>query len=106
MQPLSDPRPTPDLKICGITDPEQAQAIAQMGVQAIGVIGVPATPRFVEPAQRRALFSCWNISTPSCIAFGLWPIPTMPPSRKRSTVLGSPPWCSCTAASQTNAANT
>ena len=56
MQPLRDPRPTPDLKICGITDPEQAQAIAQMGVQAIGVIGVPATPRFVEPAQRRALF--------------------------------------------------
>ena len=56
MQPLRDPRPTPDLKICGITDPEQAQAIAQMGVQAIGVIGVPATPRFVEPAQRRGLF--------------------------------------------------
>ena len=56
MQPLRDPRPTPDLKICGITDPEQAQAIAKMGVQAIGVIGVPATPRFVEPAQRRALF--------------------------------------------------
>ena len=56
MQPLRDPRPTPNLKICGITDPEQAQAIAQMGVQAIGVIGVPATPRFVEPAQRRGLF--------------------------------------------------
>ena len=56
MQPLRDPRPTPNLKICGITDPEQAQAIAQMGVQAIGVIGVPATPRFVEPTQRRALF--------------------------------------------------
>ena len=56
MQPLRDHRPTPDLKICGITDPEQAQAIAQMGVQAIGVIGVPATPRFVEPAQRRTLF--------------------------------------------------
>lgn len=53
---MRDPRPTPDLKICGITDPEQAHAIAQMGVQAIGVIGVPATPRFVEPAQRRALF--------------------------------------------------
>ena len=56
MQPLRDPRPTPDLKICGITDPEQAQAIAQMGVQAIGVIGVPGTPRYVEPPQRRALF--------------------------------------------------
>ena len=53
---MRDPRPTPDLKICGITNREQAHAIAQMGVQAIGVIGVPATPRFVEPAQRRALF--------------------------------------------------
>ena len=56
MQPLRDPRPSPDLKICGITDPKQAQAIAQMGVQAIGVIGVPGTPRYVEPPQRRALF--------------------------------------------------
>ena len=62
MQPLRDPRPTPNLKICGITDPEQAQAIAQMGVQAIGVIGVPATPRFVEPAQRRA---CLLYTSPS-----------------------------------------
>ena len=53
---MRDPRPNPDLKICGITNREQAHAIAQMGVQAIGVIGVPATPRFVEPAQRRALF--------------------------------------------------
>ena len=53
---MRDPRPTPDLKICGITNREQAHAIAQMGVQAIGVIGVPATPRFVEPAQRRDLF--------------------------------------------------
>ena len=57
MQPLRDPRPTPDLKICGITDLEQALAIARMGVQAIGVIGVEDTPRYVEPSQRRALFS-------------------------------------------------
>ena len=56
MHPLRDPRPTPDLKICGITDLEQAIAIARMGVQAIGVIGVPGTPRYVEPSQRRALF--------------------------------------------------
>ena len=56
MHPLRDHRPAPALKICGITDVEQALAIAGMGVQAIGVIGVPHTPRFVEPAQRRSLF--------------------------------------------------
>ena len=56
MQPLRDPRPAPDLKICGITDMDQALAIARLGVQAIGVIGVPNTPRYVEPPQRRALF--------------------------------------------------
>mgnify|MGYP003317307168 CR=1 FL=1 len=56
MQPLRDHRPAPALTICGITDVAQALAIARMGVQAIGVIGVPATPRFVEPAQRRTLF--------------------------------------------------
>ncbi|QNJ02515.1 phosphoribosylanthranilate isomerase [Synechococcus sp. PROS-U-1] len=54
---MRDPRPTPDLKICGITDLEQALAIARMGVQAIGVIGVENTPRYVEPTQRRALFT-------------------------------------------------
>ena len=57
MHPLRDPRPTPELKICGITDIEQAIAIARLGVQAIGVIGVPNTPRYVEPHQRRSLFN-------------------------------------------------
>ena len=56
MHPLRDHRPAPALKICGITDVAQALAIARMGVQAIGVIGVPQTPRFVEPPQRRVLF--------------------------------------------------
>ena len=44
------------VKICGLTDCAQACEIAAMGVQAIGVIGVPDTPRFVEPNQRRAIF--------------------------------------------------
>ena len=44
------------LKICGLTDCNQACEIAAMGVHAIGVIGVPDTPRFVEPNQRRAIF--------------------------------------------------
>ena len=44
------------LKICGLTDSNQACAIAAMGVQAIGVIGVPDTPRFVEAQRRREIF--------------------------------------------------
>ena len=44
------------LKICGLTDSNQACAIAAMGVQAIGVIGVPDTPRFVEPHRRWEIF--------------------------------------------------
>ena len=44
------------LKICGLTDCDQACEIAAMGVHAIGVIGVPDTPRFVSPSQRRAIF--------------------------------------------------
>ena len=44
------------LKICGLTDSNQACAIAAMGVQAVGVIGVPETPRFVEATRRREIF--------------------------------------------------
>ena len=46
----------PALKICGLKDPDQALAIADLGVQAIGVIGVPSTPRYLDDEQRRGLF--------------------------------------------------
>ncbi|MFZ4555197.1 MAG: phosphoribosylanthranilate isomerase [Pseudanabaena sp.] len=36
------------IKICGLTKLEQAQAIAQMGVNAIGFICVPASPRYIS----------------------------------------------------------
>ncbi len=45
------------LKICGLTDHSQACSIAAMGVQAIGVIGVDKTPRFVSEPLRRAIFA-------------------------------------------------
>ena len=48
--------PQPALKICGLTETDQALAIAAMGVDAIGVIGVAETPRFVEATARRHLF--------------------------------------------------
>ena len=48
----------PALKICGLTDLGQALAVAKIGADAIGVIGVPDTPRYLADAPRRALFEC------------------------------------------------
>lgn len=45
----------PRIKICGLTQPDQAYAIAQMGVHALGFIGVPSSPRFVTPSQLIAI---------------------------------------------------
>ena len=43
------------VKICGITKPEQGQAIAQLGATALGFICVAASPRYVTPNQIRAV---------------------------------------------------
>lgn len=43
------------VKICGITKPEQGQAIAQLGATALGFICVQASPRYVTPVQIRAV---------------------------------------------------
>lgn len=43
------------IKICGITQPEQGQAIAQMGASALGFICVQSSPRYVTPVQIRAV---------------------------------------------------
>ncbi len=45
------------LKICGITKAEQARSIADLDVDAIGVIGVQHSKRFVTENDRRALFA-------------------------------------------------
>ncbi len=44
------------VKICGITQVNQALEIASLGVEAIGVIGVKSSPRFLPEIQRRELF--------------------------------------------------
>ena len=41
------------IKICGITDADQAVAIAQMRSWALGFICVPSSPRYVTPEQIR-----------------------------------------------------
>jgi len=43
------------VKICGLMQPEQAVAIARLGADAIGFIGVRSSPRYVTPLQIRAI---------------------------------------------------
>ncbi|MBE9193030.1 phosphoribosylanthranilate isomerase [Gloeocapsopsis crepidinum LEGE 06123] len=45
------------VKICGITKPEQGQAIAQLGATALGFICVPASPRYITATQIQAIVS-------------------------------------------------
>ena len=43
------------VKICGITQIEQGQAIAALGANSIGFICVQQSPRYISPAQIRAI---------------------------------------------------
>ncbi len=47
--------PSRYVKICGITHNDQAQAIAEMGVQALGFILVPDSPRYLPPDQIKSI---------------------------------------------------
>ena len=56
---------SPSVKICGITQIEQALEIAFLGVDAIGVIGVESSPRFLCEKKRRKLFNELMKNAPS-----------------------------------------
>jgi phosphoribosylanthranilate isomerase len=43
------------IKICGITQPHQAEAIVQLGVTTLGFICVPQSPRYLTPHQIAAI---------------------------------------------------
>lgn len=43
------------IKICGITQSDQAQAIADLGASALGFICVPQSPRYIPPAAIQAI---------------------------------------------------
>jgi len=50
------------IKICGITKPEQAQEIAQLGTTALGFICVERSPRYVTPSQIKEIIQQLSIS--------------------------------------------
>lgn len=43
------------IKVCGMTDQAEAEAIAALGVDALGFIFVRSSPRFIEPEKVRAI---------------------------------------------------
>lgn len=55
------------LKVCGLREPAQAAAVAALGADAIGVIGVAQSPRWLEPQLRPALFDAVRSASPLCL---------------------------------------
>ena len=57
----------PWLKVCGLRDAEQAAAVAALGADAIGVIAVASSPRWLEPGLRPALFRAVQQARPAAL---------------------------------------
>jgi phosphoribosylanthranilate isomerase len=55
------------VKICGITRPEQGQAIAQLGATALGFICTDLSPRYVTPSQIQAIANSLPLNRPDLI---------------------------------------
>ena len=51
------PAPRPQIKICGLTSPREAEACAQAGADAIGVVSFPKSPRHVDDQKIRRITS-------------------------------------------------
>jgi len=47
-QSIDSTAPRIQVKVCGLTDPRQAEACAALGAAAIGLVFYPPSPRFVE----------------------------------------------------------
>ena len=50
------PKPNPLVKICGLTSEEQALQVAKLGANAIGIISVEESPRYVSAEIKKKIF--------------------------------------------------
>lgn len=55
------------LKVCGLRSAQQAAEVAALGADAIGVIAVPRSPRWLAPEQRPALFEAVGAARAGCL---------------------------------------
>ena len=53
------------VKICGITTTEQALEVARLGVDAIGIISVEESPRYVSQENKQKIFKTLKDSFPN-----------------------------------------
>ena len=44
------------VKICGLTSEKQALQVAKLGVNAIGIISVKESPRYISPEKKKKIF--------------------------------------------------
>ena len=61
-----------EVKICGITQLEQAEAIAGLGATALGYICVARSPRYLSPESIAPIISTVSTSTPHVEHFGVF----------------------------------
>ena len=52
------------VKICGITSKEQAIRIAELGTDAIGIISVEESPRYISNENKKVIFNILEVSYP------------------------------------------
>lgn len=48
------------MKVCGVTEPQQATALRHLGVDFLGLNFHPPSPRFVQPEIARELVEAWG----------------------------------------------
>ena len=53
------------VKICGITSVEQAIQVAELGTNAIGIISVNESPRYISPEKKKEIFKTLKASYPN-----------------------------------------
>jgi len=53
------------VKICGITSIDQALQIAELGINAIGIISVDESPRYISPEKKKEIFKSLKVLYPN-----------------------------------------